>query len=494
VSKPLLAAAIGAVVAAGLATLGYGVLGPQPEQQARRDGCGRSRLDEFSRLAPGWVYVNDGDYPATGPTPPTRWVVGVVDANGNSPLAAHPSGGDDPTTHDAFDFNINVLPDPAYAELLGGNPDQKNGNFAGEGEEAGRIHIEREETALPAFVWPEAGDRVAVMGSWVWDCGHWDPGGERTEIHPYRAVWTERTPSPRSPFGDSEGDLYVSTDATPAGQIAECAHKTKGDKQAYQRCTHAQPNWLDVSGDYELSLPAPPRPAGAKHLVVRVVNEGSTIAVKRPRVDAHGAQLRFHLDAIPGKRLVLAEQVFVGWRPATPASRSVHLRLTFTRLLTRRSMDPVCASCPNPESTLDQQIAKPPGEWLVFTDVDGLWRLWPRVYPALDGKAFSLALTQDLFVPRGQPFRLFVFTHECDFGTLSWTNKNNAMAPCPNSPEFGNFSGDDVPGLIVTRYPSPAAAIGVHLANSSNAPPSTCPAAPNPRGCYQITYRIVRVR
>src|SRR5439155_25740617 len=104
----------------------------------------------------------------------------------------------------------------------------------------------------------------------------------------------------------------------------------------------------------------------------RVLNKGSTVPLRGARLSAKGARLTFHLAATPGKRLVLAEQVFVGWRPVQSESRPVHLRLTFTRLLTRRSMDPTCASCPNPESRLDQQIAEPPGEWLVFPDVDGL--------------------------------------------------------------------------------------------------------------------------
>ena len=68
------------------------------------------------------------------------------------------------------------------------------------------------------------------------------------------------------------------------------------------------------------------------------------------------------------------------------------------------------------------------------------------------------------------------------------------MAPCPKSPEFGDKGGDDSPGIVVTRYRSPETAVGVHVANGSTAQPSTCPAAANPRGCYQITYRITRVR
>ena len=490
-SKRVLAAAVIAVVLAGLGAAAYAVLGPQPEKQARRDGCARNATDEASRLGPSWVYVDDGDYPATGRPPPPRRLSGVLDSPAGPALDAHVSGGDFPVTHDAYDFNLNVKPDRADEDLLGGNPDEKSGNFEEDSESQGRIHIERELTALPRFVWPAPGARIEAMGSWVWDCGHWDPGGERTELHPYRALWTTRTPSPRSPSGESEGDLYVSTVATPAGQIAECAHKTKGDRQAFKSCSFAQPNWLDVSGDYDLFVPAPPRPPGAKRLAVRVVDMGSTISVEQPRLVGNGARLRFHLDATSGKRLVLAEEVFVGWHPAQPLD---HLRVTFTRLLTRRSMDPSCSRCANPESTRHQQNTKPPGEWLLWVDVDGLWRLWPHVIHARDGRTFRLGLTQDLFLPPGRPFSILVAPHECDFGTLTWTKPANPMAPCPRTGEFGDPGGDDTPGFVAARFRSPVAALGVHVANGSTARPSTCPAAANRRGCYQIAYRITRVR
>jgi len=308
-------AATGAVVASG-------VPGPDPAKQSQLDGCSRSRQAEFTRQAPAWVYVNDKDFPASGPAPPARWLSGLVQAYGNLPDAAHPSGGDDPTTHDAFDLNVNVLPDPGYEQLLGGLESSGSGNFAGDGEETARVHLERESTSLPRWSWPDAGDRVQVMGSWVWDCGHWDPGGERTEIHPYRAIWDERAPSARSPFGESEGDLYVTTDATPAGQIAECAHRTKGDQVAYKACSFAQPNWLDVSGDYTLTLAAPPRPPGATSLAVRVVDRGSTVDPHwRSTIAGGKLTLAFHLDSPQNERVVLAKQVFLGWRSLPAASR-----------------------------------------------------------------------------------------------------------------------------------------------------------------------------
>ncbi len=487
-----------AVAAAVSAVVGYGVLGPDPAKQAQSDGCARSRTDEFTRNAPGWVYVGDKDYPADGPAPPAKWLSGIVQAYGTSPDAVHPSGGDDPTTHDAFDVNFNVKPDPASEYLLGGLPEADTGNFEGTGEERDRIHPERESSAFPAWAWPEVGDHVQVMGSWVWDCGHWDPGGERTEIHPYRAFWDERVPSPRSPYGESEGDLYVSTAATPAGRIAECAHATKGDRAAYKACTYSQPDWLDVSGDYALTLKAPPRPAGAKRLAIRVVDRGSTADPHWTTSLAGGRlTIRFHLDSRPGERLVLAKQVFLGWRPLRPVALPQHLRVTFTKLLTRRAMDPGCptasdTACGSVQSVLPGQISKAPGEWLVYTDVGGLWSLWPRVLPGDDGRSFAVRATTDLYVRPGASWRLFVFTHECDFGVATFDDPARPMAPCPKTAEFGNFAGDDVPGEIVVRYRGPAA-LGRHAANGSLAPPSTCPKA-NASGCYRLWWTIARVR
>jgi hypothetical protein len=328
----------------------------------------------------------------------------------------------------------------------------------------------------------------------VWDCGHWDPGGERTEVHPYRAIWDERVPSSRSRYGESEGDLFVSTDATPAGQIAECAHKTKGDQSAYKACTFTQPNWLDVSGDYVLTLKAPPKPPGATSLGVTVVDRGSTVDPKWQATIADGTlTLRFHLTATAPNRLVVARQVFLGWRPLrrTP----IHLRLTFTKVLTRRAMDPGCphsqTGCGTPETTRDDQLTAGPGELFVYTDVAGQWAMWPMIQ-SRDGKTFAVRHVTDLYVGAKQRWRLFVFPHECDFGTASWSDPATPMAPCPKSKEFGNFGGDDVPGEIVVHYTG-ANGVGRHTVNGSLAPPSTCPAS-NRLGCWQLSWTIARVR
>jgi hypothetical protein len=65
------------------------------------------------------------------------------------------------------------------------------------------------------------------------------------------------------------------------------------------------------------------------------------------------------------------------------------------------------------------------------------------------------------------------------------------MAPCPKTAEFGNFTGDDVPGEIVVTYRG-AQAIGAHAANGSLAPPSTCPPS-NKQGCYRLWWTATRI-
>ena len=217
--------------------------------------------------------------PAGGPAPPPRRLQGAIGSRYQAQLAVHPTEEDLPTIHRGYDFNFEVLPDKAYENLLAGDAALHTGNFAGSGPSTGRLHVEREQRALPFFAWPELGDRVTMIGSWVWDCGHWTPGGERTEIHSYRALWLERAPGRPSPLatrGESEGDLFLSSDKTYAGVEADCAHRSKGDSPAFRSCLATEPAWQDLSGSYRFRLRVPRRPAAGSRLVVRVLDAGSS--------------------------------------------------------------------------------------------------------------------------------------------------------------------------------------------------------------------------
>ena len=331
-----------AILAAGAAVAAYSGTRPDPATQASADGCGRDAAALFKKEQPTWVYVNDASAPADGPAPAPQWVRGVASATPSS-LASHPTDVDDPVSHDSFDFLVNVKPDAPYDFLIGGNPSTATGNFAGEAEETGRLHTEWEQAAFASFAWPEPGDRVDLLGSWVWDCGHWLGGGERTELHPLRAVWVQRQgASPRSPTGEREGDLLISTDRTPAGASADCAHRTKGDRAAFKSCLAVEGNRQDVNGVYRFTLSAPPRPGPTARLRVRLVDAGSSPGAPAVRVapGATSATVSVTVASPPGARVVIAKEIFVGWRPMPVRALPVHLRVRFNRILVRRAMDP----------------------------------------------------------------------------------------------------------------------------------------------------------
>jgi hypothetical protein len=490
--------AIAAVLGAAAAATAFAVTRPDPATQARLDGCKRSVASQLRQEAPEWVFVGDRDAPASGPPPAPQWAKGTLPATNPTFFAVHPTRADSPRSHDSYDVLLNILPDAPHAALLGGDPAARTGNFEGDDEETGRLHSELEQRAFPTFAWPEQGDRVEILGNWIWDCGHWAPDGEHTEFHPFRALWVARRASPRSPYGESEGDLLITTSQTSAGKQEVCAHRTKGDGAAFKACLASEADWQDVNGSYRFTLAAPPRPSPGARLRVRVVDAGSTPGAPAvsARLGAGGTTVSVTISEPLGKRVVVAKKIFVGWSPIPAAWLPEHLRLTFRRLLVRRAMDPGCPNarpgCGSVETTLDEQISSSPGEWAVYSDVAGIWSAWaPPVLRVGDGQVVGLSRTVDFYVARRAAWRLFAFARECDFGTLSADDPNRPLVPCPPSGEFGDSAGDDSPGSVVDRYRTPAASLGLHASDATREA-STCPAA-NVHGCYRLTYAVALI-
>jgi hypothetical protein len=432
---------------------------PDPNVQAMADGCQRDTTKIYTGLAPNWVYVNDKDYPASGPPPSPRWVSGTVEGPLGL-LASRVASSDDPITHHSYDMNVDVTVDPANDFLTGVSRDST--------PEHGTIHLERESAYIPFWAWPKPGDRLQALGSWVWDCDHYQGTGEKTEFHPIRALFSN---------GGASAALYASTDATPAGKQAECAHQTKGSA-SFKSCAHGAGDWLSVNGDYALTL----GPGSW-----RMIDRGS---VNAPAVAIAGGVARFTVAAPTGDRVVVAKQ-FV--RTGAAGTR---LRLQFDRLLVRRAMDPSCPvanpNCPyKNESTLLGQISTSPGEWQLYWSVNGVWGRWPGTLAAKDGSVFRGSQSVDFFAQAGRPWTLVVLARDCDFGALpGWDGPGRPTLPCPRSNEIGNSTGDDYAGAITVTQKG--LGLGRHVANASTAG-SSCPPS-NTHGCYQLTYTVSRVR
>jgi hypothetical protein len=466
------------VLAAGAVAWRLADVKPNPNDQAQADGCRRNTTQIYTGLAPNWVYVNDKDFPASGPPPAARWAEGIVWSKDDPALASRVSSRDDPITHRAYDQNIDL-------KVTGGE-DFLTGTSRDATDAAGTIHMERELGAtFPFWAWPAPGDHVQSLGSWVWDCDHYQEHGEETEFHPFRAIWSDRGISPHSPTGENEGDLYVSTDATPAGVQAECAHRTKG-ADTFKQCTQTTPEWLSVDGDYRFTLCA----HGARQgkLAWRVVDRGSvnapavTVAPSKPGC----VDVAFTVAAPDLQRVVVAKQVFVGW---TSAPRLVHLRVRLDSVLIRRAMDP---SAPL-ETTLGGQEAPAPGEWQITWSVDGVWGAWPGTLLAKDGSVFRGKQHVDVYVPRRAPWTLLAEGRECDFGAIpNFDGPGHVLQPCPKTNEVGNSFGDDYGGSVVARFASPQRSAGTHATNALLAG-STCPPT-NRKGCYQLRYTVKVVR
>jgi len=485
----LLAFAVAAIAAAGLAGRGAGnkatvaAGGPDSRTQPLADGCTRDRGSVLTKQVPNWVYVGGG-------LAQNQVVTGVVDSQYQPDKAAEPTGTDDPFTHTSYDFTFNVKPDPPYENLLG------TGNFEGQSSETSRLHTERESLSFPSWAWPDRGDRIAMVGSWVWDCDHLTATGEHTEIHPFRLLWVERNPdgpSRRSAVGDREADLFMTRLPTPADTQAVCANKTKGDRAAFKDCVSREVDELPVTGQYDFVLKAGKKPSAKAHLVYRIVE------VERHSPATPVTRLRdgisVHVDG--GSAPSIGKRFLVGWRPVR--ARSVHLRVHLDSLLVRRAMDPGCPpydpKCPaKNESTLLGQVTTAPGEWNVYVDAAGIWRQWlPEVLSVRDGQTIRSKQKIDLYLPRGKPWRLFVQTRECDFGSLGNANSvQGSVAPCPHINEVGNVVSDDQPGILAVHFRSPQASLGRHQVNSSLVG-STCPAS-NVHGCYRLTFTISRIR
>ena len=481
----------GAALALGGAGLVRAEVRPDPAD-AVHDGCGTDRFAIFSRLEPNWAYIYDRDTKASDPPPAARWAAGIVAPGDDSPLGVHPTPIDDPFTHDAYDLIVNLRPGSSDGYLLAGDESAQTGNFAGgdESELSGRLHIEREEVGIPFAVWPEQGDRVEAYGSWVWDCEH-SASGAHSELHPLRALWVERSFSPSSPEGDAEASVWYSNVKTAAGVIADCAHRTKGDREAFKTCQATEPasSTFADAGSKSFILSAPPRPSPSARLRARLVDVGSSRGAPKPTIALLRNGARVMLRFVSGRAVRTAYNVFVGWTPVPARARPRHLRVQLEELLVRRAMDPSCKTtepnCPAAvETTQLGQIATAPGEYVLYVDVGGLWaHVRPLVLRVRDGQRVRLRQRFDLFVPRGRAWRVAAFTRECDFGTPRFSRNDRAMYPCPHTGEFGHPTGDDKPGYVAAR-----GHIGRHGANAALGG-STCPPV-NQQGCYRLTWRV----
>ena len=447
-----------------------GGLGPPSFPNAMNDGCQRSNAGLVTDTSPSWVYVN------RDPTP--KFASGVVSGT-------HLSHDDLNLNHTSYDFNSDVKVDAPYTNLLGGNPQARTGNFQPGGDEGvGKLHVERESNAYPFFAWPHDGDRVAIWGAWIWDCAHWSPGaisgprdasqpGEKTEIHGIRALAVTRQDGSLAKNGQTQTDVFISSNGTFARAEEQCALKhAPVDSDHYDAgfaaCKNDPANRLDPVNDtdYTFFIPAPAhKPAGArlKFTVVRQQADNAPAVQTAIKTSPPGLQVTIPFKSGGGApNGSFARTFLVGWSKP-PAHEPEHLQLKIESYKSLKALDP------NPRNF--GETSKPPDEDVVTFDVNGVWRLLdtkaPKLLKIKKGQTVKIGQTIDLFASKGLSINLNGM--ECD--------SSGVLPPCPVRPGETGLANDDLgeknQRLSLRRAP------GRHKIKS-------------PDGTYELTYSVKR--
>jgi hypothetical protein len=418
-------------------------------------------LDMLTLINPEWAPIVDGTTVDSAPVLVHGTVQGM---HGDT-------SGDFPSTHLRADVNHFVLLDPQEADRLAtGNDD-------------GLIHTEWEAGTYPAWAWAGTGDRVVALGRWIFDCGHTGaiPGacsvstakacvldkdcrpplcatcgsmetcvgshfGYSAEIHPPYATAAIRrgrgavvSDDPGAPpIPATRVDVYVSDQAGGAGDRCVLTHQAQDvDLLGVECFPLSQPVAQLNAQDFVFDVPLPPRPPGARRVLVRKVSYAppggiaARVRIRRRLADPDPhVQVTVRLRHRTGGTLPtgFAGTIFAGWKnDATPLT---HVRVTLDELVVDNGLHPAspvapktcstttsmpCASaadCPSGESCVG---VGPVLSWQMQAAINGEWQEFAGLGSVDTGDVIPLGLVYEQYLPATGSVHLEVNgrSHEC---------------------------------------------------------------------------------
>ncbi len=358
-------------------------------------------------INPHWAAVNRG---SGNDTEPLFFSGVVASVHGDT-------AGDFPIDHTRSDVVIDIL------------LDEEQKFRAATGNPPGIIALEWDGDGYPEFAWPGVGDRMELLGRWIWDCGHTGarPGlcsatqdrrcvvdrdcrppvcdtcaasetcegehfGYSTEVHPPHATAVIRegrggivsdSPDAKpvlatradvwvSPYGGGAADGCLQTHlANPVSRLSlECYPLTKPLARIH-------------AVDFEFKVPLPPQPPGgvlSYRMVERQAYGDIPAAIDilpRPEAAMPHLEVRVKMTEATDRGLPtgFAGTIFAGWvEDPTPLT---HIRLTVTGLEVRNALQRrtpvvprVCETTPQGERcTGVGSIAS----WHMQANVNGEW-------------------------------------------------------------------------------------------------------------------------
>jgi hypothetical protein len=179
-----------------------------------------------------------------------------------------------------------------------------------------------------------------------------------------------------------------------------------------------------------------------------------------PQADGVEVTIPFDGFGTDGTRMVYGKSIFAGWTGPVqdhPAKAEVELK----KLTINNSLD-------DPE--FGTSLGVPPGEWNLYSNINGEWKLLNEIVPGLGGvltgQSLDLNHTFPVNVPEGEPLRVAVYGRECDLPRIQ---------PCPITSEVAE--DNDSPGPAADTYPTLGDAVGDHTLTPDS-------------GRWQLTYSV----
>lgn len=289
---------------------------------------------DVGQVIPSWVEATPT--PRIAPSGQARTVEGVL-------ADSHISGTDFPFKpwHTFYDWNYIVKPDPQYRDLL---------SVANVNDKKGMFECEWDTAFVPSWAWGQRGQRVWVVGRWIFDCGHPTPSGYCTEIHPPKAVATFRSEA-------------VKLLGNPGPTRATVASLYIGRSDTYFTT-----NINDQ--DYSFNLPLPPKPfktATLRTLIRSMIGilpvDPIITAVPTPGT-AKWLNIRIPLNGLTPQPQEYGLVVAGGWGDpnGTETRKVLKKRVTISKIFMDANLDPFFRD-----------------EWYVYVCVNGRWKAFEEL-------------------------------------------------------------------------------------------------------------------
>ena len=456
-------------------------------------GTTAQQFDMIQLTDPQWVPVVNGQQIDSAPV----YVHGVANrAHGDT-------GGDFPFSHGRSDVTAEITPDRDDDWRVA------SGNFIGEGNQ---IEFEWENGALPMWMVPGDGDRIVVLGRWIFDCGH--PGAlpghcaaapatscvldgdcattdrcvdahfaYQSEIHPPIAAAVMRqgrggiVADGGAPVPATRADIFVSPNGGAAGDRCVLTHHRVGDVVLDVQCWPlAQPIAKINAQDFTFDVPLPAQPPGGAHATWRIVDQpqdlfgGIAAAVEvTPHEDDPSPFLSVVVkmtESTPaGMPTGYAATMFAGW-DALPSAPLAHVRVSIDALAIVNALKPATPV-----------VRDAPG-WRMQVAVNGEWQVVAGLDNVTTATVVPQTLVFDQYLPSDGSVQLHIradgVSSAC-IDTLFGTNLSDQVS------ELGLGDGvtcllttDPDPGEIDVTFGAPTFGAGAHDTASEHADGGTC--------------------